>query len=143
MVVTAVCGLFSVQPNALTVCQESRRLALKTLDGALTEALQAYSGALVSFYDRVLGSVQSRYDFAPKVMTRRVSSVCLSSVRVSVFCLCITMCGVSLVAVVVSAVRLGKYRHRAHECEQASVRASEGCRAGERRAVPGGPHGCR
>lgn len=72
----------------LTVCQESRRLALKTIETAIQDSVQvdkiymlifveseliqyfcnpqAYMNALVTYYDRTLQSVQSKYDFAPK-----------------------------------------------------------------------------
>mmetsp|Transcript_12211 Transcript_12211/g.18463 ORF Transcript_12211/g.18463 Transcript_12211/m.18463 type:complete len:1084 (+) Transcript_12211:93-3344(+) len=56
----------SVQPNALTVCQESRRQTTKSIEVFIQGAMQSWISCLVNYYERVLISVQSRHDFAPK-----------------------------------------------------------------------------
>jgi hypothetical protein len=56
----------SVQPNALTVCQESRRLALKTIDKCMKEAVQSWITAIVFHYKKVLEANTKKHDFAPR-----------------------------------------------------------------------------
>lgn len=56
----------SVQPNALTVCQESRRQALKTIDKCMKEAVQSWIAAIVFHYKKVLEANTKKHDFSPR-----------------------------------------------------------------------------
>lgn len=56
----------SVQPNALTVCQESRRQALKTIDKCMKEAVQSWITAIVFHYKKVLEANTKKHDFSPR-----------------------------------------------------------------------------
>lgn len=56
----------SVQPNSLTVCLESRRQALKTIDKCMKEAAQAWITAIVCHYKKVLEANTKKYDFCPR-----------------------------------------------------------------------------
>ena len=56
----------SVQPNALTVCQESRRQTLKVVDKYMKEAVQSWIAAIVFHYKKVLEANTKKYDYAPR-----------------------------------------------------------------------------
>ena len=56
----------SVQPNALTVCQESRRQALKTVDKCMKDAVQSWIAAIVFHYKKVLEANTKKQDFSPR-----------------------------------------------------------------------------
>ena len=56
----------SVQPNSLTVCQESRRQALKTIDKCMKDAAQAWITAVVCHYRKVLEANTKKHDYCPR-----------------------------------------------------------------------------
>lgn len=55
-----------VTPNAMAVCKENRVKAFKELDGLVREATSAWIICIVSYVEKTLHTVQSKFDYAPK-----------------------------------------------------------------------------
>jgi hypothetical protein len=55
-----------VMPNAIAVCKENRVKAFKELDGLVREATTAWIICIVSYVEKTLHTVQSKFDYAPK-----------------------------------------------------------------------------
>ena len=57
----------STHPNLLLLCKETRRNALIELEVSTRESLHAWTLAVALHYEKVLQSVQSKYDYNPPV----------------------------------------------------------------------------
>lgn len=55
-----------VMPNTIAVCKENRVKAFKELDGLVREATTAWIICIVSYVEKTLHTVQSKFDYAPK-----------------------------------------------------------------------------
>jgi len=57
----------SAQPNLIVLCKETRRNALTELEVSTRESLHAWTLSVAVHYEKVLQSVQSKYDYNPPV----------------------------------------------------------------------------
>ena len=60
-----------------SVCNESRKRAVRLVETGAKEALQAFALAVVAHVDKLLTNLLSKYDYAPKVTSTVLSFVLL------------------------------------------------------------------
>lgn len=77
--------ILSNTPNALPVCRESRKRAVRAMEGSAREALHAFCIAITAHIEKQLSSLQSRYDYCPKSAEASILRSQMSS-TVSIAC---------------------------------------------------------
>jgi hypothetical protein len=59
-------SVLSPVPNALPVCRDCRKRAVKAIEDSARDAMHAWCISIVSHVERLLISLQSKYDYSPK-----------------------------------------------------------------------------